>query len=189
MATMIKKWEECFVQDYPLVKALKKATKSPSVFEHFDVEYDFQRMGLEYYGGIQSKSIESQSNVISLSMLQVIEHNKRKSSKQIDSFDFRLIQNPDGRVCASYSDKFLVPAIVTDPQIKKICKFRARERLPILTFACSGSQGWRRGPNRRRKGVLVARVASADRSVQQSLLRGRVFGGFDAQPDQAQGGF
>lgn len=160
---MIQNWEDCFGQEYPLVSALKKATRSPSVFEHFDLEYDFQRMGLEYYGGIQSKSIDSDSNVISLSMLQVIEHNKRKSMKDIECFDFRLIQNPNGKLCASYCDKFLVPAIVTDPQLIKICKFRSRERLPILTFAYTNSESSRQpGRNRKTKECICGEVPRSE---------------------------
>lgn len=184
---MVRRWEDCFKAEYPLVRALKQSTKSPSVFEHFDVEYDFQRMGLEYYGGTQGKALGGDSNVISLSMLQVIEHNRRKSAKHLESFHFRLIPNAKGSVCASYPDKFLVPALLTDAQVKKICKFRSRERLPILTFTHENSEGAAGAPNCRPASVSLARVAGADRRLQQPLPRRRVPGRPHAQPREAQG--
>lgn len=135
MESIIAEWEACFEKDYQLVKSFKKATTSPSVFEHFDVEYDFQRLGIEYHGGIQSKKeIQNKKDSMSQSMLRVVNNNVNKSSKKVDFFDFRLVDNTDGKICSSYPAKFLTPTIITNAQISKIASFRARERLPILTF-------------------------------------------------------
>jgi hypothetical protein len=139
---IIKEWDKCFSNEFPLIKAFKKCTKSPSVFEHFDIEYDFQRMGLEYYGGIKNtKTIQDSQNKISISMLQVIENNKRKSNKEINKFKFRLVKNKNGKLCASYPEKFLLPSLITNSEVEKICNFRARERLPIVTYMYSTNQG------------------------------------------------
>ena len=142
MQRIIKEWDKCFTQDFPLIKAFKKYTKSPSVFEHFDIEYDFQRMGLEYYGGIKNKNnIQQNQNKISISMIQVIENNKRKSNKQIHNFKFRLVKNKNGKLCASYPEKFLLPSLISNNNIEKICNFRARERLPIVTYMYTSKHG------------------------------------------------
>jgi hypothetical protein len=106
------------------------------------MEYDYQRIGIEYFGGIKNgEEIKEEKNKMSISLLQVIENNKRKSNKKIESFDFKLIRNPNGKLCTSYPEKFLLPSQITYEQIEKICGFRARERLPIITFMYKGEDG------------------------------------------------
>jgi hypothetical protein len=73
-------------------------------------------------------------------MIEVVKKNNRKSKKNINLFDFRLVENTDGFLCESYPLKFLIPTKLTNSQIVKIASFRARERLPMLTFAYKFSE-------------------------------------------------
>ena len=136
MESIFLEWDSCFKKDYFFYKAFKKSSRSPSVFENFDIECDYLRLGIEYYGGMKTqKNAKSKKNSMSLSVLQVIEKNQNKSQKTIQAFDFLLVNNEKGKYCESYPEKFLLPTILSKSHIENICKFRARERLPILTFS------------------------------------------------------
>ena len=60
---------------------------------------------------------------------------KRMGLQFEESSPFRVVSNLAGSVCVTYPERFIVPAKLSDENMRKTMKNRSRDRLPALSYA------------------------------------------------------
>ena len=109
-------------------------------------KFDFIRQGIFFLDPNSDKSIQgpnsnqrNRKDSLSKRMLffngvTEAEIQRNRLSEEERRAPFRLVDNHGGRFCNSYPTRFLVPSIISDTVLKKVCSFRSKERIPIMTY-------------------------------------------------------
>ena len=64
----------------------------------------------------------------------VVDDDERRRPLSIMAQKFRVFDNSNYEVSPTYPSKFIVPALISNSDVKKIAAYRSRGRLPVLTW-------------------------------------------------------
>lgn len=112
---------------------------------NFSPHFDFKRQGIFFLDpnetetpGFNEKMRERNDSLINrmLYFNGITENEIQRSrlSEEKKMAPFRLVDNRGGRFCQSYPQFFLVPSLINDSVLKKVCNFRSKERIPIMSY-------------------------------------------------------
>lgn len=76
---------------------------------------------------------------------------------------WRLIDNINGNICASYAQYIIVPFDLSSDEVKRVAAFRTSNRLPILSYVFRNEQDkkfslWRSSQNKVKKKFFFSKI-------------------------------
>ena len=99
-----------FIEMYALQisRYWKKLDVEHQGWDLYSIEKEYQRQGIKIYEGV----LEVEAKV----------------------YQYRYLENTQGKVCSTYPSKLVVPMRLLDDFIIRSANFRSRERLPVLSY-------------------------------------------------------
>ena len=133
---LIKKANFANQNGFKFYKNFKVSWKPGIIWPTFNLEDDYQRQDIKYIDvnkDAEKIMIRPKKNSLAERMLN---YNGVKKIETIttESKNLRMVDNSAFVFCETYMKKFLIPRIISNSHLTQVCKFRSKERIPIICF-------------------------------------------------------
>ena len=114
---------------------LRLNPKSFDIFNEIIDKYALPVKSENYFNyAIYFKKLDMNKNKKNIKIYNLIDEFKRQDIDFKSNKQFRILNNNDFKLCATYPKSLIVPYDMSDEELKKSSQFRTKERLPTLTY-------------------------------------------------------